>query len=172
MLKERILGSFADEPSLLAAIRLAKTRGLVIDDVFAPYPIHGLDELMGLARSRLPYITLLGALTGMITAIALQVYTAVVDWPLDVGGKPANSALAFVPITFELTVLCAGLFSAGAFLWRSRLFPGASVRLPAPGVTGSSFVLVLDPVAGHADAARQVLVEAGAHQVHIAGGGR
>jgi hypothetical protein len=170
MLKERVHGCFGDEASLLAAVRLARQQGLAVDDVFAPYPVHGLDEAMGLARTRLPYVTLLGGMVGMAAAIGLQVWTAVVDWPLNVGGKPANSALAILPITFELTVLLAGLSSAAAFIVRSRLHhPLAPVRHLAPGVTDDTFVLVLDPAGAHAEAARQLLIEAGARQVRVDG---
>jgi len=170
MIEERVFGCFGDEASLLAAVRLARERSLTIGDVYAPYPIHGLEDAMGLSRSRLAWVTLAGALAGMLGAIALQVGTAVIDWPVNVGGKPANSALAFLPITFELTVLLAGLSSAGAFLWRSRLHPMAPVRHLSPGVTDDTFVLVLLPAGAHAESARQLLVEAGAKQIRVEGG--
>jgi hypothetical protein len=166
---ERVLGCFGDEVSLLRAVRLARARGLDVEDVFAPYPIHALDEAMGLRRTRLPWITLAGGLVGMAAAIGLQVWTAVVDWPINVGGKPASSGLAFLPITFELTVLCAGLASAGAFFWRSRLNPAAPVRSLAPGVTDDTFVLVLHPAGSYAEEARQLLVDTGAQQIRVEG---
>jgi hypothetical protein len=106
----------------------------------------------------------------MMAAIGLQVWTSVVDWPINVGGKPANSGLAFLPITFELTVLLAGLSSAAAFLFRSRLYPAAPLRHLAPGVTDDTFVLVLTPVGAPAEGARQLLVEAGARHVRVEGG--
>ena len=65
------------------------------------------------------------------------------DWTLNVGGKPDNSTLAFVPISFELTILAAGLATAKAFLFRSRLYPGAPARLAAPRVTDDRFAIVL-----------------------------
>src|SRR4051812_37449681 len=99
------IGIYAGERPLLAAVKGARGQGLAIDDVYAPYAIHGLDEAMGIRRSRLALATLAGGLLGLSVAIALEVYCAVVDWPLDVGGKPANSALAFLPIAFELTIL-------------------------------------------------------------------
>jgi hypothetical protein len=171
MIEERVLGCFGDEASLLQAVRLARERDLKVDDVFAPYPVHGLEDAMGLPRTRLPWVTLGGALTGLALAVGLQVWTAVVDWPLDVGGKPANSSLAFLPITFELTVLLAGLSTAAAFIWRSKLYsPLAPVRHLAPGVTDDTFVLVLHPAGGHAEGARQLLVEVGARQIRVEGG--
>ena len=69
------------------------------------------------------------------------------SWPLNVGGKPNVSTLAFIPITFEVTILLAGLATAAAFLWRSRLYPRQRVAI-AEGVTDDNFVLLLDPAAG------------------------
>ena len=164
---ERVFGCFGDEASLLRAVKLARSHGLMIEDVFAPYPIHALEDAMGLARTRLPWVTLAGGLFGMAAAIGLQVWTAVVDWPINVGGKPANSGLAFLPITFELTVLCAGLASAGAFFWRSRLYPAAPFRALAPGVSDDTFVLALATPAADAAEARQLFVDTGARQIRV-----
>jgi hypothetical protein len=86
---------------------------------------------------------LAAALVGLLTALALQFYTVVYDWPLNVGGKPDNSTLAFVPICFELTVLFGGLATVGALFLRARMFPGRGERLPAEGVTNNRFALVL-----------------------------
>ena len=169
----RVLANFLDEGSLLAAVRLARAKGWAVDDVFGPYPVHALDEAMGVRRTRLPWVTLLGGFAGMVAAIALQVGTAVVDWPLNVGGKPANSALAFLPVTFELTVLLAGLSSAVAFVLRARLYPLAPLAAVGhrdPRVTDDTFVLVVDPVGAPVDAARQLLVEAGGRSVRTAEG--
>jgi hypothetical protein len=142
----RTAGVYAGEGALLAAVRRARSRDLAIEEVYAPYAIHGLDDAMGHPRSRLALATLGGGLAGLLTAVFLEVYCAVVDWPLDVGGKPANSALAFLPIAFELTILFAGLATAAAFVWRSRLRPGrraAHPELPGLGATDDRFVLVL-----------------------------
>ena len=168
MLKEWVLGCFKDEASLLAAVRLARERGFAVDDVYAPYPIHALDEAMGLRRTRLPYVTLLGGLAGMVAAIGLQVWGAVIDWPLDVGGKPANSALAFLPISFELTILLGGLATAGAFFWRSGLGRRIEPRLAAPDVTDDALVLVLALAEGddsEETAMRELLSAAGAKKI-------
>ena len=94
---------------------------------------------MGIRRSRLPFVTLLAGLAGLCFALLFQYYTAVFDWPLDVGGKPENSTLAFVPICFELTVLFGGLATVAAFLLRARLFPGKREQLPVLGVTNDVF---------------------------------
>jgi hypothetical protein len=163
----RTLGVYAGEGALLAAVRRAREHGLAIDDVYAPYAIHGLDEAMGIRRSRLALATLAGGLAGLSSAIALEVYCAVIDWPLDVGGKPANSALAFLPIAFELTILAAGLATAAAFLWRTGLRPARRAAFPglaALGATDDRFVLVL-AAGGQPAANRELLLGCGAVEV-------
>ncbi len=141
--REYLVATFAEPDALLAAVTRLRAHGLKIYDVYAPCPVHGLDEAMGLRRSRLPYVTLVAGVLGLVTAILFQFYAAVFDWALNVGGKPDNSTLAFVPITFEITVLSAGLATAGAFFLRSGLFPGAPARLAGPRVTEDEFAIAL-----------------------------
>src|SRR5207247_6820059 len=101
-----VVGTFADPDALLRAVILCRRERFRVYDVFAPYPVHGLDEAMAIRRTRLPLVTLVAGLFGLTFALVFQFYTNVLDWPLDVGGKPTNSALALIPICFELTVLC------------------------------------------------------------------
>src|ERR1043166_7367870 len=140
-----LVASFLETDGLLRAVRKARSQMFRVYDVFAPFPVHGLDEAMGIRRTRLPYVTLLAGLTGLATALTLQFYTNVFDWPLDVGGKPdsVKTILAFVPISFELSVLFAGLGSVAALLLRARLYPGKPVWLPDPNITDDTFALVL-----------------------------
>jgi hypothetical protein len=138
-----LVGTFLDPESLLEAVHALRRHSIQIYDVYSPYPVHDLDRAMGLRRTRLPWFTLIGGATALLTAITFQFYTSVLDWPLNVGGKPDNSSLAWVPICFELTVLIGGLSIFFALLFRSRLFPGKTVRLPAPGVTNDRFAVVV-----------------------------
>src|SRR5258708_3121466 len=91
--KTLLVATFSNAESLLAAVHEARECNLRIHDVYTPYPIHGLDEAMGIRRSRLPWVTLLGGLAGLTIALSLQFYANVLDWPLNVGGKPDNSTL-------------------------------------------------------------------------------
>src|SRR5262245_63400066 len=115
---------FSSAEALLEAVRIARAEGAEIADAYTPYPVHGLDAALGLPRSRLPIVAFAAGVVGAISAIGFQFYAAAFDWPLNVGGKPANSTLAFVPITFEITVLVAALTVTAAFLWRCVVFPG------------------------------------------------
>jgi hypothetical protein len=162
-----VVAVFSRPEALLRAVRPVRGEGFRVYDVHAPYPIHGLDSAMGLRRTRLPLVTLLAGLSGLAFAVLFQVYTTALDWPLNVGGKPDNSALAFVPVSFELTVLLAGLGTAAAFFLRARLYPGKRACLPAAGVTDDRFALVLRRPDNAFDVGRacQILRELGAETV-------
>lgn len=138
-----LVATFSQVDDLLRAVRTARRELFRVYDVFAPFPIHGLDEAMGIRRTRLPRISMLAGLTGLTTAVVLQFYTNILDWSLNVGGKPDNSTLAFVPISFELTVLFTGLITVGAFLLRARLYPGKAPWLATPGATDDVIAMVL-----------------------------
>jgi hypothetical protein len=169
VLREFVVATFSEEHGLKEAVRRMRAHGFRIYDVYTPYPVHGLSELMGLRPSRLPVVGFAAGLGGLGMALALQFYTSVFDWPLDVGGKPANSTLAFIPISFELTVLCAGLATAAAFLVRCRLLPGARATAFAPDTSEDAFALVLRRRDATFDAgeARRLLLESGARQVTV-----
>ncbi len=162
-----LVATFSDPERLLAAVRRVRREPFRLFDVYAPYPVHGLDEAMSIKRTRLPRITLLAGLMGLAFALSLQFYANVLDWPLDVGGKPDNSTLAFIPISFELTVLSAGLATVAAFFLRARLYPGKQEQLAAPGVTDDVFALVLRRPDGTESLrrAREILEQCGASTI-------
>jgi hypothetical protein len=167
--KQFLVATFSHQHGLCEAVSRLRAHGFRIYDAYTPYPVHGLAELIGIRRSRLPIVTLVAAVAGLTIALGFQFYAAVFDWPLNVGGKPANSTLAFVPIAFEITVLCAGLATAAGFLVRSHLIPGAPVVQFAAGTTEDVFALVLRHRDATFDAveARRLLMESGARFVTL-----
>jgi hypothetical protein len=162
-----LVATFHEPDGLLRAVRQARRETFRVYDVFAPFPIHGLDDAMGIRHTRLPKVTLVAGLTGLCCALLLQFYTNVLDWPLNVGGKPDNTTLAFIPISFELTVLFGGLATVGAFFLRTRLYPGKQAWLVDPGVTNDTLALVLrTPSDAESEArARALLTSHGARVV-------
>lgn len=144
-MSRRQIGIFAAEEKVLAATRAAREAGLEVEDVYTPYPVHGIEDAMGLARSRLPFACLVGAALGGLLALWFQHWSSAVSWPVDVGGKPFSSLPAFVPITFELTVLGGALGAVAALLLRRGLRPGRGAALPDPRVTDDRFALVVRP---------------------------
>jgi hypothetical protein len=144
MSRRIVLGVFPDESRLVNVTREARENGWKIVDAFTPYAVHGLDAAMGLRASRLPWVCFLAAITGAALKLWFEYWTTMVDWPLNVGGKPWNSLPAFVPITFEVMVLSAGLTTVFVFLILARLRPGKRPALAYHGVTDDRFVLILE----------------------------
>ncbi|XXF76899.1 DUF3341 domain-containing protein [Myxococcaceae bacterium GXIMD 01537] len=107
-----VLGEFATPDALVEATRKMREKGFQGMDTYSPYPLHGGSEALGLPPSKVPLITLGAALTGLVTALSMQTFMNTVDYPLNVGGRPLLSLPAWIPITFELTVLFAafGIF--------------------------------------------------------------
>ena len=139
-----LIGIFDSEDAILEATHSARQRGLKIVDVFAPYAVHGLDKAMGLERSKLPWVCFALGLFGAAFKVWFEYWTTASDWPINVGGKPWNSLPAFVPITFEVMVLFAGISTVLAFLGMNRLWPGRQPALLDPRVTNDRFALVLE----------------------------
>lgn len=167
MRRQFIVAVFDSADDLLKAVRRARWNQFRIYDVYSPYPIHEMDEAMGVRHSRLPWVTAISGLAGLALAIGFQFYANVLDWSLNVGGKPDNSTLAFIPITFELTVLVGGLTTLAALFLRARLYPGKRERLPAPDVTNDKFALVIRKRDSSFDIhrAKALLWESGAEQI-------
>jgi len=167
--RQFLVATFSSESTLRRAARLLRDSGFQIHDAYTPYPVHGLSELIGVHHSRLPLVSLAGGIGGCVGALAMQFYMAVFDWPLNVGGKPPNSLLAFVPITFELTVLAAGLATVAAFLLRCRLVPTTSADSMADGTTEDVFALALRQRDATVDSSEvwSLLLESGATNVTL-----
>jgi len=102
-----MLAEFASGPALLAGIRALRDAGVSRLDAFTPYEVAGLEDVLAVRRSRLTWIALAAGLGFGGGAYLLQWWINVVDYPLDIGGRPYHSAPAFIPITFEMTVLFA-----------------------------------------------------------------
>lgn len=151
---------FTREQDVLAATSAVRKAGLGIRDVFTPYAVHGLETAMGLRRSRLSQVCFFAGLTGLTTMLFFAWWTSAVSWPLNVGGKPFASIPAYIPVTFEFTVLCASLITVAALFGVARLWPGRDAE-PLPGVTNDRFALVLEPL-GDDNRARALCLEHGA----------
>lgn len=163
----RITAAFAHESDLLEALRSVRENGAEILEVYGPYPLSRAESLMGKRPTRLPWICLFLALVGAAFKIWFQIWTSSVDWPLNVGGKPWNSLPAFVPVTFEVMVLVAGLGAAFAFLYRQRLYPGKRPLLPASRISDDIFAALVR-VEGSGDSvpdALKILEQRGAVQL-------
>jgi hypothetical protein len=111
-----LLAEFETPRLVLAAARRARDEGYRRMEAYSPVPVEGLSEAVGLARDRVAAVVLMGGIAGGLGGFFLQWYASVVSYPLNVGGRPLNSWPAFVPITFELTVLGAAVAAAVGML--------------------------------------------------------
>lgn len=143
MTKQFVLGIYEDEEALVKSASELKKEGIKIFDFYTPFPVHGLDEILEISRSRLPQITFLAGGFGLLLAISFQVWTSAFDWPIDVGGKPMLSIVAFIPITFELMILFGALTTVAAFLFVSNLFPTQEAKIMDIRQTDDHFILAI-----------------------------
>lgn len=144
--RRRVHAVSFDAPELaLAAVKRLRAEGYDVYDVHSPFPIHGMDEALGLRETRLGMATLVGGLAGGVLATTLQIWTHAVDWPLVIGGKSPLALPAQVPVSFELTVLFAALATVAALLVRRRLRPraGDPPTQPNERVTDDRFVALV-----------------------------
>jgi len=142
-MKRFIIGIFNDEYKVLTATKECREKSIPVYDVYTPYVIHGLDEAMGIKRSRLPYVTFIAGLIGCSLALFFQLWVFTVDWRLVIGGKPYNSLPAFIPVTFEVTILLGGIATALAFFIRARLRPRINLKHFSLNVTDDQFVIAI-----------------------------
>ncbi len=104
-----LMAEFETPSQLVAAAERARVEGYRKMDAYAPFPVEGLADALDFRRTRVPLITLIGGLIGGLGGYYMQYWIAAVDYPVNVGGRPLNSWPAFIPVTFELTVLGAAL---------------------------------------------------------------
>jgi hypothetical protein len=116
-----LAAEFPSAKDLLRAARSVRDSGYSRFDTFSPIPIHGMEEAVGQRYTLLPWIVFAAGMAGAAFGFGLQYWTSVIDYPLVIGGKPLNSWPAFIPITFECTILFAGITSAVAMVLMNGL---------------------------------------------------
>src|SRR3989441_8489764 len=106
-----LVAAFTTPEALLEATRQARRAGYRRLEAYTPFPVEGLAEALDFHQTHIPLVVLLGGIVGGVGGYVLQYWINVIDYPLNVGGRPLHSWPAFIPVTFELTVLCAALFA-------------------------------------------------------------
>ncbi|MEN7546925.1 DUF3341 domain-containing protein [Rapidithrix thailandica] len=142
--KHFTVGIFDDQDVLLKAVREVRNRGVKIDEVYSPFPVHGLEHALGYARSKMPIAAFFFGLTGTILAILMQSLMMGVDWPMIIGGKPFIAIPDFVPITFELTVLLSAFGMSFTFFFISDLKPHKVPKIFDRRSTDDKHVMTID----------------------------
>jgi hypothetical protein len=136
---------YDDDEVLKNSAKQLVANGIKISEVFSPFPIHGIDPIIGIKNTRLGIMAFLYGLTGLTLATVGMRYFMIVDWPMNIGGKPnfsyLDNMLAFVPISFEFTVMCAAHGMAITYLLRNKTLPGMPAQNPDPRTTDDKFVM-------------------------------
>jgi hypothetical protein len=115
------MAGFEKKEDVLKAARAAHTAGYRRMDAYSPFPVDGLSEALGQTKSAIPLIVLMAGIAGGLGGYFMQWFAMAIDYPINIGGRPLHSWVAFIPITFELTVLCAALAAVIAMLAFNRL---------------------------------------------------
>ena len=161
---------YTDDDVLLSAVKAVKAEKHHIEEIFTPFPVHGLDKAMGLEPTRIAIAAFMYGCVGLIVGTTMMNYIMIEDWPMDIGGKPSFSYLenmpAFVPIMFELTVFFAAHLMVITFYLRSRMWPFKNAENPDPRTTDDHFLMEI-PVHNNEKELKTLLTKTGAVEVHI-----
>lgn len=167
MNNKKIHALYDDDDILMDAVKKVKAHHH-IEEVFTPFPVHGLDKLLGIPHTRLAITAFLYGLTGLCFAIWMTNYMMIDDWPQDIGGKPSFSWFenmpAFVPIMFELTVFFGAHLMVITFYMRSRIWPFKKAENPDPRTTDAIFLMEIT-VKENEEALKKLLSETGAVEI-------
>jgi hypothetical protein len=142
--KKYIVGIFDDEDVVMDAVTKVRGSNIKIHEVFCPYPVHGLDHVLGYERPRMGVPAFLFGITGTTLAFLLTFWTLGVDWPMNIGGKNFFPFPTNIPIVFELTVLLAAFGMSFTFFFMEGLGPSNKPVIFDPRSTDDKFVMAID----------------------------
>ena len=143
-IKKFVVGCFDTEDNLFPAVKKVRTAGYKIHDVYTPFAVHGLDHALGLRETSLHTAGFIYGITGTTTALSCISWIFTKDWPLNIGGKPHFALPAWIPITFELTVLFAAVGMVMTFCYLCQLAPFVKKHHFHARATDDLFVMVIE----------------------------
>lgn len=167
--KNFVVGIFDNEDVLLDGIKKVRNSGVKIQEVYSPFPVHGIDDALGYKKSRLPIAAFMFGMTGTSLALLMQIWMLGFDWPMIIGGKNFASLPPFIPVTFELTVLLSALGMVGTFMIVSDMKPYKWPRQFDIRSTDDKHVMAIDLAANTGkskDELSRLLKESGASEVN------
>jgi len=146
--KKMLIGIWEDEDTLVSATKSIVDKGINIHDIFTPYPVHGLDHIIGVKRSRLARVAFLSGLTGLILMTTMVWYMYVYDWPINVGNKPVRFSPSWIPVMFEGTILCTAYGMGIIFFLRNRMLHGIKNDILDDRQTDDRMVMAIETEEG------------------------
>lgn len=164
--KKFVVGCFDDEKVLFPAVSQVRKTGYKLHDIYTPFAVHGLDHAMGLRDTSIHTAGFIFGLTGTTTAVSFMTWSFTKDWPVNVGGKPNFALPAWIPITFELTVLMAAVGMVLTFCYLCQLAPGIKKHHFHPRATDDLFVMVIECTEKtNEEEVKKFLQDAGAQEI-------
>ncbi|MCL5245723.1 DUF3341 domain-containing protein [Cellulophaga sp. 20_2_10] len=161
---------YNDDDILMLAVKKVKAAKHHIEEVYCPFPVHGLDKAMGLAPTRIAITAFIYGCIGLAVATVMMNFIMIQDWPQDIGGKPSFSYLenmpAFVPIMFELTVFFAAHLMVITFYMRSKLWPFKQAENPDVRTTDDLFLMEIE-IHDNEEELIALLADTGAVEINI-----
>ncbi len=161
---------YTDDDVLMNAVKKVKAERHHIEEIYTPFPVHGLDKALGLAPTRIAIAAFMYGCVGLTVAVVMMNFIMIEDWPMDIGGKPSFSYIenmpAFVPIMFELTVFFAAHLMVITFYLRSRMWPFKKAENPDPRTTDDHFLMEI-AVHGNENELTELLKETGAVEINL-----
>ena len=173
MSKKIIHAIYDDEQILLNSVKSLKSQSIDVTEVFSPFPIHGLDPILGLKETRMAITSFIYGCIGLSFGGLLIYYIMISgvgkSWPMNIGGKPNftfyQNLPSFVPIMFECTVLFAGHLMALTYFFRNKLYPGSTSTSPDPRTTDDKFLVEIQ-VDNNEDIIKSILNETGVLEIN------
>jgi len=161
---------YTDDDVLMSAVKKVKAEKHHIEEIYTPFPVHGLDKAMGLAPTRIAIAAFMYGCVGLTVAIVMMNFIMIEDWPQNIGGKPSFSYIenmpSFVPIMFELTVFFAAHLMVITFYLRSRLWPFKEAENPDVRTTDDHFLMEIE-IHDNEQELRDLLMDTGAVEINI-----
>ncbi len=161
---------FDDDDVLLEAVKNVREANHHIEEVYTPFPVHGLEKAMGIKNTRIAITAFIYGLIGLAFAVWMMNYMMIEDWPQNIGGKPnfsyAENMPAFVPIMFELTVFFAAHLMVITFYFRSKIGPFVNASNPDPRTTDDKFLMEVN-VDGDVSDLTDLLSKSGAIETRV-----
>ena len=163
-----VLGLWSDDHKCVEAAHKVRKAGYKKFDAITPFPVHGMEEAVGIDRSFIPYVTFIFGVTGCSLGVLFEWWTSAVSWALNIGGKPFFSLPAFIPVAFECTILFGALSTVATLFIVTGIPNRRRVTVP-PELTDCKFALFIpeNDVGFSREKAEKILRENGAEDVRI-----
>jgi hypothetical protein len=166
-----LMAIYDDDDHLVKALKETKAEKYHVEEIYTPFPVHGLDKVMGLPHTRLAINAFLYGVTGLCVAVWMMNFMMIEDWPRNIGGKPSFSYIenmpAFVPIMFEMTVFFAAHLMVITFYMRSKIWPFKKAENPDPRTTDDHFLMEVSATKENIQSIAEFLHSTGAKEVKL-----